>query len=156
MIIHNTAVDFIKQIIVEPVRLVQYDKTLPVIAVKLLKDGSPLPQFNNAKVEMLFTVFNGSVFKIEADSVTYTENETVANFTVTENMTECYGEYSPIISVTADDNKIAGSSYFKLVINKNPIQKNTVPTQINTNNQSINVMETILDLLQRVEALENK
>ena len=116
---HPTLVDFSKRSINQPVHLVQYDKSLPILAVSLYNNGQlyPLPDDAIASIRL------GKPDKtfVYNRALGCNSNRTVVYFEVTQQMTLIEGEYYPLVEITRED-KIANSSSIYIIIDRNPVQ----------------------------------
>lgn len=116
---HPTSVDFSKRSINQPVHLVQYDKSLPILAVSLYNNGQlyPLPDDAIASIRL------GKPDKtfVYNRALGCNSNRTVVYFEVTQQMTLIEGEYYPIVEITRED-KIANSSSIYIIVDRNPVQ----------------------------------
>lgn len=155
-VVHTVSADFIKSLVNEPVRLVQGDKTLPVIAVKLYINELQytIPTGATAYLNVSINT-TGVYYKIPAAGYNVVNNETIVYFIVDDTLTDGFGTYKAIISVELSDSKV-GSSYFNITINKHPIQPGAVPYTVEINGSEYNAVVLIHDLLARVEALESQ
>ena len=129
-VIHETSVDFTKRIINAPINLMQYDNTLPIIAVELLKDNNPyyLPDISNVYVYIRWGLPDHSFIHKQILGCS-PEDRHIVYFAVEEAMVLYPGKLSPILEVVIIENntkKVAGSSYIYIEINQNPIQKSDV------------------------------
>jgi hypothetical protein len=107
----------------EPVHLVQYDKSLPIIACKLFQGGYSYTLPENAECEVRWGKPDHTfVYK---PVLGCNENRNIVYFDVDEQMSYFYGLHTPIIELKIND-KIAGSSYIKVMIDKNPIQEGDI------------------------------
>ena len=124
---HPTSVDFSKRSINQPVHLVQYDKSLPILAVSLYNNGQlyPLPDDAIASIRL------GKPDKtfVYNRALGCNSNRTVVYFEVTQQMTLIEGEYYPIVEITRED-KIANSSSIYIIIDRNPIQRDYIESTI--------------------------
>ena len=116
---HPTSVDFSKRSINQPVHLVQYDKSLPILAVSLYNNGQlyPLPDDAIASIRL------GKPDKtfVYNRALGCNSNRTVVYFEVTQQMTLFEGEYYPLVEITRED-KIANSSSIYIIVDRNPVQ----------------------------------
>lgn len=126
-IIHYTSVDFSSRPISEPVHLVQYDDTLPILSVSLFKNGQPyiLPRTANAnirwgKLDGTF-VYNPALGTNSDRSILY--------FTITIQMVTGFGECHPIVEIE-DDTEVAGSASIRVIIDRNPIQHGSIESSV--------------------------
>ena len=116
---HPTSVDFSKRSINQPVHLVQYDKSLPILAVSLYNNGQlyPLPDDAIASIRL------GKPDKtfVYNRALGCNSNRTVVYFEVTQQMTLIEGEYYPLVEITRED-KVANSSSIYIIVDRNPVQ----------------------------------
>lgn len=124
---HPTSVDFSKRSINQPVHLVQYDKSLPILAVSLYNNGQlyPLPDDAIASIRL------GKPDKtfVYNRALGCNSNRTVVYFEVTQQMTLIEGEYYPIVEITRED-KIANSSSIYIIVDRNPVQHDYIESTI--------------------------
>lgn len=123
-IIHNTDVDFqTRTQLGMTVHLVQYDKSLPIVAVALYSNGQPyqIP----TGVDMNVRVGKRDGTKVYNPVLGCNTNRTICYFEVTQQMTSAYGPTLAILELIVD-NAIAGSSYIPLDIAKNPAQDEAI------------------------------
>lgn len=129
-IVHETRVDF-RQSLVQPViHIVQYDKSMPIIAVKLYSNHVAYVIPEQVEVNIRWgkpdnTFVYNSVLGCN-------EDRTMVYFEITEQMTLFYGENEPIIELI-DGTSLTGSGYMYFNINRNPIQHSDVESQIESN-----------------------
>ena len=120
---HATSVDFTKRSVNQPVHIVQYDRSLPILAVSL---------YNNGQLYRLSETMEVSI-RLGKPDRTFVYNEalgcdstrTIVYFEITEQMTVFSGEYYPVVEIK-DGDKIANSSTIYLVIDRNPVQTDYV------------------------------
>ena len=124
---HPTSVDFSKRSINQPVHLVQYDKSLPILAVSLYNNGQlyPLPDDAIASIRLGKP---DKTFVYNRD-LGCNSNRTVVYFEVTQQMTLFEGEYYPIVEITRED-KIANSSSIYIIVDRNPVQRDYIESTI--------------------------
>ena len=124
---HPTSVDFSKRSINQPVHLVQYDKSLPILAVSLYNNGQlyPLPDDAIASIRL------GKPDKtfVYNRALGCNSNRTIVYFEVTQQMTLIEGEYYPLVEIIRED-KIANSSSIYIIIDRNPIQRDYIESTI--------------------------
>ena len=115
-IIHQTQVDFRKRPILQTVHLVQYDKSLPVIEVELLRNDFPYTCPNEAEVFVRWLNKDSSIVykkcKVSSD-------RKKVYFEVDENMTQFRGEVKSILELNVGD-RSSGSSPMSILIDRNP------------------------------------
>ena len=116
---HATSVDFSKRSVNQPVHIVQYDRSLPILAVSL---------YNNGQLYRLSETMEVSI-RLGKPDRTFVYNKalgcdstrTIVYFEITQQMSLFDGEYYPVIEIM-DGDKIANSSTIYLVVDRNPVQ----------------------------------
>ena len=122
-IVHTTSVDFSKRNINSPIHIVQYDETLPTLAVSLYNNGQLFPLTDSMEVNIrLGKPDKTFVYK---SALGCNANRTVAYFEIIKQMTVISGEYYPVIEIV-DGNKVACSSSIHIIVDRNPIQQDYV------------------------------
>ena len=124
---HATSVDFSKRSVNQPVHIVQYDKTLPILAVSL---------YNNGQLYRLSESMNVSI-RLGKPDRTFVYNKalgcdstrTIVYFEITQQMSLFDGEFYPVIEIM-DGDKIANSSTIYLVVDRNPVQHDYIESTV--------------------------
>ena len=124
---HATSVDFSKRSVNQPVHIVQYDRTLPILAVSL---------YNNGQLYRLSESMDVSI-RLGKPDRTFVCNKalgcdstrTIVYFEITQQMSIFDGEYYPVIEIK-DGEKIANSSTIYLVVDRNPVQHDYIESTI--------------------------
>lgn len=123
-IIHDTEVDFkARTQLGTTVHLMQYDKSLPIVAVALYSNGQPYQIPTGAEMNVRVGKSDGT--KVYNPVLGCNANRTICYFEVTQQMTSAYGPTLAILEVIVDS-AIAGSSYIPLDIAKNPAQDEAI------------------------------
>lgn len=123
---HATSVDFSKRTINQPVHIVQYDQTLPVLAVSLYNNGQLYPLPEDAEINIrLGKPDKTFVYK---GALGCSADRTIAYFEITQQMTVIYGEYYPVIEIVQGA-KVACSSSIYIIVDKNPIQEDYIESR---------------------------
>lgn len=122
-IIHETSVDFVLRPCAREIHIVQYDKSLPIIKVNLLREGQPYQLPSNAAVHVRLGKLDHTF--VYANILGMNEDRTIAYFEVTEQMAMIAGRISPVIEVVYQG-KVACSSPIPFVIDKNPVQEGQI------------------------------
>ena len=118
--VKNCTADFDLRRAPVPINLVQFDKTIPILAVALYKGGTAykLPEDAEANVRMgkrnNLYIYNPVLGCNEGRNLVYVA--------VTPQMTTQDGVFYPILEVLADGG-VAGTSPLQLVIQRNPVQE---------------------------------
>lgn len=139
-IVHTTSVDFMDRGIQVPVHLVQYDDRLPIIEVSLFKNRESYTLPSSAEANIRFGkkdgtfVINPVLGKSSDGKKVYVE--------VTLQMVTNYGCFEPIIELVVNS-KIAGSGYFNVIVDRNPVQQTDV--------ESTTEWKTIEGMVERAE-----
>lgn len=124
---HATSVDFSKRSVNQPVHIVQYDRSLPILAVSL---------YNNGQLYRLSETMEASI-RLGKPDRTFVYNKalgcdstrTIVYFEITQQMSLFDGEYYPVIEIM-DGDKIANSSTIYLVVDRNPVQRDYIESTI--------------------------
>lgn len=142
VIVHQAKVDFRRRIVQRQVNLVQYDKSMPIIAVQLYSNGTEyvLPETANAYI------------RFGKRDHTYVYNEclgcdqtrTIVYFAITDQMTIFYGEHTPIIELRIGDT-VAGSGSIPIWIDRNPIQNGDTESK-----SDLSVFEKAIEAAQKI------
>ena len=118
-LIKATRADFDRRDVVQPVHLVQYDDTLPVLAVTLYKGGQPLTLPTGADVNLRMDKKDGHYVYNPALGVS--SDRGTVYLAVTAQMTTGYGTFAPVVEVLAGGG-VAGMAALRLDIDRNPVQ----------------------------------
>lgn len=116
---HATSVDFSKRSVNQPAHIVQYDKTLPILAVSLYNNGQPYRL--NETMDVSIRLGKPDRTFVYNKALGCDSTRTIVYFEITQQMTIFSGEYYPVVEIK-DGNKIANSSTIYLVIDRNPVQ----------------------------------
>ena len=123
-IIHNTEVDFqTRTQLGTTVHLMQYDKSLPVVAVALYSNGQPYQIPTGAEMNVRVGKTDGT--KVYNPVLGCNSNRTICYFEVTQQMSSAYGSTLAILELILNG-AIAGSSYIPLDIARNPAQDEAI------------------------------
>ena len=123
-IIHNTEVDFqTRTQLGTTVHLMQYDKSLPVVAVALYSNGQPYQIPTGAEMNVRVGKTDGT--KVYNPVLGCNSNRTICYFEVTQQMSSAYGPTFAILELILNG-AIAGSSYSPLDIARNPAQDEAI------------------------------
>lgn len=121
-IFHETSANFgDKARVVQPVHIVQYDKSMPIVCVKLYNNGLPYVLPNSVAAVTIRWGKSDRTFVIK-DVLGTNEERTAVYFDVDEQMTVLYGEANPIIEIKLDDGVVSGSTSIPFRIDRNPVQ----------------------------------
>lgn len=118
-LIKATRADFDRRDVVQPVHLVQYDDTLPVLAVALYKGGQPWTLPTGADVNLRMDKKDGHYVYNPALGVS--SDRSTVYMAVTAQMTTSYGTFAPVVEVLAGGGA-AGMAALRLDIDRNPVQ----------------------------------
>ena len=122
-LIKATRADFDRRDVVQPVHLVQYDDTLPVLAVALYKGGQPWTLPTGADVNLRMDKKDGHYVYNPALGVS--SDRATVYLAVTAQMTTGYGTFAPVVEVLAGGG-VAGMAALRLEIDRNPVQDNMI------------------------------
>lgn len=118
-LIKATRADFDRRDVVQPVHLVQYDDTLPVLAVALYKGGQPWTLPTGADVNLRMDKKDGHYVYNPALGVS--SDRSTVYMAVTAQMTTSYGTFAPVVEVLAGGG-VACMAALRLDIDRNPVQ----------------------------------
>lgn len=118
-LVKATRADFDRRDVVQPVHLVQYDDTLPVLAVALYKGGQPWTLPTGADVNLRMDKKDGHYVYNPALGVS--SDRATVYLAVTAQMTTGYGTFAPVVEVLAGGG-VAGMAALRLEIDRNPVQ----------------------------------
>ena len=122
-LIKATRADFDRRDVVQPVHLVQYDDTLPVLAVTLYKGGQPWTLPTGADVNLRMDKKDGHYVYNPALGVS--SDRAIVYLAVTAQMTTGYGTFAPVVEVLAGGG-VAGLAALRLEIDRNPVQDDMI------------------------------
>lgn len=125
----------------EPVPLVQYDDTLPIIAAALYLNGQPYTVPDGAAVNIRMAKGDGTYVYNPALGVS--EDRKTAYIAVTYQMTVIAGNYCPILELVVSGD-VAGTSELPLQIAENPVPEDAIA--------STDEYKTIQQLADEVQA----
>lgn len=131
------SVDFDVRVVQAPVHLVQYDRTLPILAVSLYKSGQPYTVPAGANV--LVRLHKNDGFVVYNPALGVSADRTMAYVAVTVQMTTCWGKHEAVIEVELDD-QVACSGKLVLDVDKNPVQQGDI--------ESSNEFKTLIELIK--------
>lgn len=125
-IVHNTAVSLTDRAPSEPVHIVQYDMTMPIIAVKLQSNGRPYTVPDGAAVNFRMDKPDGTHVYNPALGIA-SDGQTVY-IGVTQQTAAAAGETAPIVEVVVNGAR-SGSGAFNLIIDPSPVPENAIESQ---------------------------
>lgn len=139
-IVHSTSVSLTNRSPSEPVHLVQYDDTLPIVAVALTSNGQPYTVPSGAAVNVRLAKPDGTYVYNPAYGVS-SDGQTVY-IAITVQMTVVSGKVSPIVEIVLNG-AVAGTGFFVLDIDPNPIPEDAI--------ESTDEYKTIQQILAEVQ-----
>ena len=124
---HATSVDFSKRSVNQPVHIVQYDRSLPILAVSLYNNG----QLYRLSEDMEVSIRLGKPDRtfVYNKALGCDSTRTIVYFEITQQMSLFDGEYYPVIEIM-DGERIANSSTIYLVVDRNPVQHDYIESTI--------------------------
>lgn len=122
-ILHIAYADFVSRPIGRTVHVVQYDDSLPLLAVKLFSDGQPYTIPSNANISIKLGKSDGKFVYNPALGCDSTRH--IAYFEITYQMVVLAETVSPVIEVRIGSS-IAASSSIGIIIDRNPIQRDDI------------------------------
>lgn len=120
---HQATADLTGRPPARPIHLVQYDQTLPVLAVELTYAGQPYVLPTGAAVNIRMDKRDGHYVYNPALGVD--TSRTVAYIVVTQQMTTNAGEYKPILEVVVNGG-VAGTAPIAVYIDRNPVPEDVI------------------------------
>lgn len=142
--VKNCTADFDLRRAPVPIHLVQFDKTIPILAVALYKGGTAykLPEDAEANVRM----GKRNNLYVYNPVLGCNEGRTLVYVAVTPQMTTQDGVFYPILEVLAGGG-VAGTSPLQLVIQRNPVQEGDL--------EDTSEAQTLADLVSQAAASAN-
>lgn len=140
-VVHNAQVSLTDRSPASVVNLVQYDDTLPIVAVALRANNLPYTVPSGAAVNVRMRKPDGTYVYNPALGVS--ENAQTAYIAVTLQMAAVNGKASPIIEIVVDGN-VAATGTFTMVIDENPVPESAI--------ESTDEFLTIQQILVQVQA----
>lgn len=135
-ITHKAKVDFSQRCVQKTIHIVQYDKSLPVIAVELFLNGAEYVLPSHAYVKVRWGKRDRTF--IYKDALGCDASRHIVYFDVDEQMSFFYGPCNPILEVIISGNK-AGSSVIPFEIDRNPVQEG----DLESSNEYIDLSKTV-------------
>ena len=142
--VKNCTADFDLRRAPVPINLVQFDKTIPILAVALYKGGTAykLPEDAEANVRM----GKRNNLYVYNPVLGCNEGRTLVYVAVTPQMTTQDGVFYPILEVLAGGG-VAGTSPLQLIIQRNPVQEGDL--------EDTSEAQTLADLASQAAASAN-
>lgn len=142
--VKNCTADFDLRRAPVPIHLVQFDKTIPILAVALYKGGTAykLPEDAEANVRM----GKRNNLYVYNPVLGCNEGRTLVYVAVTPQMTTQDGVFYPILEILAGGG-VAGTSPLQLVIQRNPVQEGDL--------EDTSEAQTLADLVSQAAASAN-
>lgn len=128
-IVHNTSVDFSSRFsIINPIHIVQYDNSLPIISVELKNDNKTYVLPTDIEVWIRWKKQDNTFVRKQALGCNSERN--TAYFEITQQMVMQYGLFKPVVELiipsVSSDPSVASSGYFSVLVDRNPIQNGDV------------------------------
>ena len=129
-IVHETKVDFsARHDYCAPIYLVQYDHSIPIIAVTLRNQQASYKLDDSYEVWVRWRKPDNTFIRKKALGCNSSKN--VVYFEVTQQMVMMYGSTKPVVELvipgsTGTDPQVASSASFNVVIERNPIQNGDI------------------------------
>ena len=142
VIVHETKVDFRRRVVQRQVNLVQYDKSMPVIAVQLCSNGNEYVLPENANAYIRFGKRDHTY--VYNECLGCDQTRTIVYFAITDQMTVFYGEHTPIVELRIGDT-VAGSGSIPIWIDRNPIQNGDTESK-----SDLSVFEKAIEEAQKI------
>lgn len=122
-IVHYAYVDFVSRQIGRPVHIVQYDDSMPILAVRLFRDGKSYAVPEGADVNIRLNKPDGT-FVYNPALGSNAGRETVY-FEISPQMATYAGEADPVVEIVLNGS-VASSSPISLMIDRNPVQDSDI------------------------------
>lgn len=122
-VIHNAQVSLTFRSPASVVHLVQYDTTVPIVAVALTANGQPYTVPAGAAVNVRLAKPDGTYVYNPAYGLS--EDSQTVYIAVTVQMTVCSGRLAPVVEVVIDGG-VASTGFFILDIDPNPIPEDAI------------------------------
>ena len=142
VIVHETKVDFRRRVVQRQINLVQYDKSMPVIAVQLCSNGNEYVLPENASAYIRFGKRDHTY--VYNECLGCDQTRTIVYFSITDQMTIFYGEHTPIVELRIGDT-VAGSGSIPIWIDRNPIQNGDTESK-----SDLSVFEKAIEAAQKI------
>jgi hypothetical protein len=142
VIVHETKVDFRQRVVQRQINLVQYDKSMPVIAVQLCSNGNEYVLPENASAYIRFGKRDHTY--VYNECLGCDQTRTIVYFAITDQMTIFYGEHTPIVELRIGDT-VAGSGSIPIWIDRNPIQNGDTESK-----SDLSVFEKAIEAAQKI------
>ena len=142
VIVHETKVDFRRRVVQRQINLVQYDKSMPVIAVQLCSNGNEYVLPENASAYIRFGKRDHTY--VYNECLGCDQTRTIVYFAITDQMTVFYGEHTPIVELRIGDT-VAGSGSIPIWIDRNPIQNGDTESK-----SDLSVFEKAIEAAQKI------
>lgn len=141
-IVHETSVDFTKRVLTEPVHLVQYDASLPVLEVSVYDAGQYLTLTASDTVSIRMDKKDGTF--IYNPALGMSADGHIVYVQITLQMTANYGRFEPVIELLRDGG-YGASSPIPMFIDKNPVSDEAI--------KSTSQWESLNDIVARANAI---
>lgn len=122
-ILHIAYADFVSRQIGRTIHVVQYDDSLPLLAVKLFSDGQPYTIPSNADISIKLGKSDGKF--VYNPALGCDSSRQIAYFEITYQMVVLAETVSPIIEIKIGSS-IAASGSIGIIIDRNPIQREDI------------------------------
>lgn len=123
-IIHSVDLDLVtRNRVVEPIHLVQNDKTLPVFEISLFEEGVTYACPSGSTVSIRLEKPDKKIVYIEASGWDSTRHKIYMK--TTHQMTSAFGQATAVIEIDTGS-AIAQTEPFKILIDRNPVQEGSI------------------------------
>ena len=126
-IVHMTSVDLVTRHIGDPIHVVQYDNSMPIVKVELYYDGQiyRLPEGMEANIR--FGKPDGTF--VYNPALGSNADRSALYFEITYQMTIIPKEYRPVIEFS-NGHTIGSTSSFDITVDKNPVTNDMIESTI--------------------------
>lgn len=120
-IVHEVNADFIRPFTQKPVRLMQYDRSLPILAIKLYQNRVPFVIDPSWNAKIRWSKPDSTI--VYKDALGTNDDGTIVYVELDYQMTYYYGEFNQSLELFVDQDTVACSALLPITIDRNPIQK---------------------------------
>lgn len=118
-IVHHTYADFTDRLVPRPIHLVQYDMSLPIIAVTLYNDGQTYELPADVEVNIRWHKRDNNI--VYNPALGCNDRRNIVYFEITKQMTILEGITEPVVEIMINGSQVANSGSFKVIVDRNPV-----------------------------------
>ena len=148
-VVHEVSVDFVSRTnMPQPIHIVQGDMTMPVVAVKLYKNGSPYAVPIAASGNVRWEKPKPSASYSYNPLLGLSDDRSTVYFEVTRQMSSVFGKTYAVVEIELGTNRRIASSPIPVFIDRDPIQ----PTDIEDTNEYETLLEYVAEAAASAES----